>query len=69
MLDFYNYINPNYPELLFYESQEIKKANDIFKSSGISFDILLKDNKVDLKIWLKISKDFMQDNKNEFDDL
>ncbi len=67
ILDFYNYINPNYPELLFYEPQEIKKANDIFKSSGILFTILLKDSKVDLKTWLKTSKNFIQDNKDEFD--
>jgi len=68
ILDFYKYVNRNYPELLFYEPQEIKNAVSIFKSSGIPFNILLKNNKVDLKTWLKISKDFIQDNKNEFND-
>lgn len=69
ILDFYEYINRNYPELLFYEPQEIKNAVSIFKSSRIPFSILLKNNEVDLKTWLKISKDFIQNNKNEFDDL
>ena len=59
MLDFYNYADP---ELLFYEPQEIIDAVSIFKSSGVPFDILLKNNKVDLKTWLKISKDFIKSN-------
>ncbi len=64
ILDFYKYVNSNYPELLFYEPQEIKNAISIFESSGIPFSIILKDNKVDLKTWLKISKNFIQANKD-----
>jgi hypothetical protein len=59
ILDFYDYGDP---ELLYYKPQEITNIFSIYQSSGIPFDILLKNNKVDLKTWLKINRDFIAAN-------
>ena len=60
MLDFYNY--GDHEALVYIKPQEIIDAVSTYQSSGIPFDILLKNIKVDLKTWLKINRDFIAAN-------